>query len=478
MRLWIPSKTCSGNNPDSRPEATRKYMNAKMSKGTPVRDHVLNMANYINEAELHGAIIDERTQVSIILDSLTSDFLQFTSNYVMNKLDYNVTQLLNELQTFEAISKTRTQKVEANVAETKASSSSNNKKKRKNNKGASAGRPKKKQAAPKASDKKIGSKEKKPKGKCFHCRVDGHWKRNCNKYLSELKEKKKGKFDLLVLEANLVEVDSQSWIIDSRSTNHICSSLQMLSSSRELADGECSMVVGNGADVSAVAVGAVSLELGNKFLVLNNVYCIPGFRRNLISVSKLYEQLFIVSIYNNQIVISRNGLNICHANNENGLYILRPNKRTLLNTELFRVEHPKPKKQTILDNDDTYLWHLRLGHISLDRINRLVKDGPLKELKVGNLPVYESCLEGKMTKRSFSAKGFRAKEPLEFVHSDVCEPLNVQARGGYEYFVTFIDDYSRYEYVYLMQRKSETFGKFKEFLAEAEKQLGKSLLCL
>ena len=91
-----------------------------------------------------------------------------------------------------------------------------------------------------------------------------------------------------------MEVDSQSWIIDSGSTNHIRSSFKMLSSSRELADGECSMVVGNRVDVSAVAVGAVRLELGNKFLVLNNVYCILGFKRNLISVSKLYEQLFTV----------------------------------------------------------------------------------------------------------------------------------------------------------------------------------------
>ena len=66
-------------------------MNAKMSKGTPVCDHVLNMANYINEAKQHGAIINERTQVSIILDLVTPDFLQFTSNYVMNKMDYNVT---------------------------------------------------------------------------------------------------------------------------------------------------------------------------------------------------------------------------------------------------------------------------------------------------------------------------------------------------------------------------------------------------
>ena len=83
-----------------------------------------------------------------------------------------------------------------------------------------------------------------------------------------------------------------------------------------------------------------------------------------------------------------------------------------------------------------------------------------------------------MTKRSFSTKGFRAKEPLELVHSDVCGPLNIQARGVYEYYITFIDNYSRYEYVYRMQRKSENFGKFKEFLVEAERQLGKSLLFL
>ena len=67
-----------------------------------------------------------------------------------------------------------------------------------------------------------------------------------------------------------------------------------------------------------------------------------------------------------------------------------------------------------------------------------------------------------MAKRPSLAKGERSKEPLRLVHSDVCVPLSVQARGGYEYFVTFIDDYSRYDYVYLMLKKSETFGKFRE----------------
>ena len=127
---------------------------------------------------------------------------------------------------------------------------------------------------------------------------------------------------------------------------------------------------------------------------------------------------------------------------------------------------------------NTYLWHLRLSHINLDRLNRLVKDGPLRNLNVGTLLVFESCLEGKMTKRPFSAKGERSKEPLQLVHSNVCGPLSVQARGCYEYFVTFIDDYSRYGYVYLMHKKSETFGKFKEFMAEDEEQLSKSLKTL
>ena len=55
---------------------------------------------------------------------------------------------------------------------------------------------------------------------------------------------------------------------------------------------------------------------------------------------------------------------------------------------------------------------LTLGYINLNKIGRLVKNGPLRELKVGTLPVCESCLEGKMTKRPFSAKGNQAKEPL------------------------------------------------------------------
>ena len=74
-----------------------------------------------------------------------------------------------------------------------------------------------------------------------------------------------------------------------------------------------------------------------------------------------------------------------------------------------------------------------------------------------------------MTKRPFKAKGNRATKRLGLVHTDVCELMNVQARGGYEYFITFTDDYSRYGYVYLMHHKSEAFEKFREYKIEAEK---------
>ena len=77
-----------------------------------------------------------------------------------------------------------------------------------------------------------------------------------------------------------------------------------------------------------------------------------------------------------------------------------------------------------------------------------------------------------MTKRSFTAKGNGATKQLGLVHTDVYGPISVQARGGYEYFITFTDDYSGYGYVYLMFHKSKAFEKFQEYKAEAEKQLG------
>ena len=108
----------------------------------------------------------------------------------------------------------------------------------------------------------------------------------------------------------------------------------------------------------------------------------------------------------------------------------------------------------------------------------MVTVGHLNPLDVIALLVCEPCLEGKMTMRHFKAKCYRAKEVLNLVHTNLCGPMSTSARGGYEYFITFIDDYSRYGYIYLMRHKSEAFEKFKEFKAEVENHRGKSIKSL
>ena len=85
---------------------------------------------------------------------------------------------------------------------------------------------------------------------------------------------------------------------------------------------------------------------------------------------------------------------------------------------------------------------------------------------------------GKMTKTPFTGHSEKANNLLGLIHSDVCGPLSSNARGGFQYFITFTDDFSRYGYVYLMKHKSESFEMFKIFKNEVQNQLGKSIKAL
>ncbi|GMJ03846.1 hypothetical protein HRI_004053800 [Hibiscus trionum] len=83
-----------------------------------------------------------------------------------------------------------------------------------------------------------------------------------------------------------------------------------------------------------------------------------------------------------------------------------------------------------------------------------------------------------MTKTPFNGKGERASDLLELIHTDVYGPISTPARGGFQYIITFTDDFSRYGYIYLMHRKSESLEKFKEFKNEVENQTGKRIKAL
>ena len=87
----------------------------------------------------------------------------------------------------------------------------------------------------------------------------------------------------------------------------------------------------------------------------------------------------------------------------------------------------------------------------------MVADELLGSLVVEIFPTYESYLEGKITKKLLKYKGYEVKDILELVHSDLCDPMSIQARGYFKYFIYFIDNYLRYRYIYLMHRKTKCF---------------------
>ena len=96
----------------------------------------------------------------------------------------------------------------------------------------------------------------------------------------------------------------------------------------------------------------------------------------------------------------------------------------------------------------------------------MVTSGLISPLDMTAFLVCDSAQKGKW---------YGAKEVLDLVHTDLCGPMSASARGGYEYFITFVDDYSRYGYIYLMRHKSEAFDKFKEFKTEVENHRDKSI---
>lgn len=84
-------------------------------------------------------------------------------------------------------------------------------------------------------------------------------------------------------------------------------------------------------------------------------------------------------------------------------------------------------------------------------------------------------LEGKITKRHFPLKENRVNNKLELVHSDLYGPMNIQDRGGFEFFVNFIDYCSKYGYICLLHYTSACIDKFKEFNTETDKQRGEHI---
>ena len=116
------------------------------------------------------------------------------------------------------------------------------------------------------------------------------------------------------------------------------------------------------------------------------------------------------------------------------------------------------------------IWHGRLGHVNYDTIRRLINLDHIPSFQIDSNHKCETCVEAKLTRLSFQTIE-RNTKPLELIHSDVCDLKFVQTRGGNKYFITFIDDGTKYCYVYLLKSKDEALEKFVLYKNEVENQL-------
>ncbi|GJU40382.1 zinc finger, CCHC-type containing protein [Tanacetum coccineum] len=120
--------------------------------------------------------------------------------------------------------------------------------------------------------------------------------------------------------------------------------------------------------------------------------------------------------------------------------------------------------------NDSILWHARLGHVHFRRMQDMSKDGLILAFDV-DTEKCKTCMLTKITKKPFQNVKRKTKV-LELIHSDLYDLHATPSLGNKKYFVTFIDDASRFCYVYLLHLKDEALDKFKVFKTEVELQQG------
>ncbi|KAH0703207.1 hypothetical protein KY285_017485 [Solanum tuberosum] len=341
--------------------------------------------------------------------------------------------------------------------------------------------------------------------KCYNCGKKGHYARDCwykkaegnvatstqNKKDEEVwdfetsyaieetnqQEKlvtchsnKEEEIALATVSEKLVDYE-HDWIIDLGCSNHMTGDEKKLINMSEYKGGRV-VVTANNSKMPITHIDKMVFvpHHSSRQVELQNVYHVPGMKKNLLFVSQLIDSGNYVLFGPNDVKVYRNlkvtSTPIMEGKRLESIYVM--------SAETTYVEKMR-------SNKTVDLWHARLGHVSYSKLKIMMQQSKLKgllKLEIRGDTICAGCQYGKAHQLPYGESKYQAKEPLELVHSDVFGPVKQSSISGYRYMVTFIDDFSRYVWIHFLKEKSEVFEKFKEFQYTVENDIGRKIKCL
>uniref|UniRef100_A0A2N9FA25 Integrase catalytic domain-containing protein n=1 Tax=Fagus sylvatica TaxID=28930 RepID=A0A2N9FA25_FAGSY len=319
------------------------------------------------------------------------------------------------------------------------------------------------------------SKSKNKTIKCFKCQKKGHMKRKCPEW-NKGKEESSTSVNVVAdseSDGDMLSVSSStdglnnSWLLDSACSFHVTPHRNWFDTYRSINCGSVRM--GNDATCTIIGMGTIKIKMSDGVVrTLEEVRHIPDMRKNLISLGTLDSKGYSYKSENEIMKVSKGAMVVM-----TGQKISSNVYKLLGNTILGGVAAVAES-----EDDDTLLWHMRLGHMSERGMRELHKRNLLTGIKSCKLDFCKYCIMGKQCRVRFKTATHKTKGILDYVHSDIWGPVRTPSKGGAQYFMSFIDDYSRKAWVYFLKNKSEAFAKFKIWKAEVENQTGRKIKCL
>jgi hypothetical protein len=265
--------------------------------------------------------------------------------------------------------------------------------------------------------------------------------------------------------------DFDAWFVDSGASIHMTCNKMWYTNFKETQNG-ASIYLGNDCAHQIKGYGDIPVTLSNGTVChIHNAVYVLGIKKNLISMSTIIDQNLKVEFFKNYCIVK-------DLLDHFQMVATRVRAGGLYKLDVTNKEHHTHNSATMATN---ILWHQRYRHINhpdllLLQKNNMVEGLPmLKNEKVA----CDGCALGKMHRDEFPSNPDRKKrDVLDIVHTNVCGPMQTRSLGGAFYFLLFIDDCTRYTWVYFLRRKSDVFEYFKEFRTMVEKKTRKSIKIL